>query len=71
MKVVTTEQMRGLEVRAVEAGIPEDTLMENAGLAVARNVAQRMGAVRGKRTVVPRRPGQQRSRRHGRRALPR
>ena len=57
MKVVTTEQMRGLEVRAVEAGIPEDTLMENAGLAVARNVAQRMGAVRGKRTFVLVGPG--------------
>ena len=57
MKVVTTEQMRSLEVRAVEAGIPEDTLMENAGLAVARNVAQRMGAVRGKRTFVLVGPG--------------
>ena len=39
MKVVTSDQMRTLERRAIEAGVPEDTLMENAGLAVARSIA--------------------------------
>ena len=52
MKIVTVEQMRELERRAVDAGVPEDSLMESAGLAVARRVTQLMDGVRGKRVVV-------------------
>lgn len=35
MKVVTARQMRSIEARAEQAGVSSDTLMENAGLAVA------------------------------------
>ena len=57
MKVVTTEEMRLLEARAGEAGVSPDALMESAGLAVARNAAQRLDGVRGKRVVVLVGPG--------------
>lgn len=57
MKVVTTDQMRTLEQRAIDAGVPEEALMENAGLGVARSIAQRIDGVRGKRVVVLVGPG--------------
>ncbi|MCI0779014.1 MAG: bifunctional ADP-dependent NAD(P)H-hydrate dehydratase/NAD(P)H-hydrate epimerase, partial [Chloroflexi bacterium] len=57
MKVVTVEQMRLLERRAVESGIEEDALMETAGLGVARSVAQLLDGIRGKRVVVLVGPG--------------
>ena len=57
MKVVTSDQMRLLERRAVEAGVPEDTLMENAGLAVARSIGHILDGPRGKRVVVLVGPG--------------
>ncbi len=57
MKVVTTEQMRLLERRAAEAGISEDALMEQAGLAVARSVSRILDGPRGKRVVVLVGPG--------------
>ena len=57
MKVVTTEEMRLLEARAGDAGVSPDALMESAGLAVARNAAQRLDGVRGKRVVVLVGPG--------------
>lgn len=57
MKVVTTEEMRLLEARASEAGVSPDALMESAGLAVARNAAQRLDGVRSKRVVVLVGPG--------------
>lgn len=57
MKVVTTEQMRRLERRTIEAGVSEDTLMENAGLAAARSIARVLDGVRGKRAVVLVGPG--------------
>lgn len=57
MKVVTTAQMRQLEERAVAAGVSLDSLMEAAGLAVARLTAQVLDAVRGKRILVLVGPG--------------
>ncbi len=57
MKVVTVEQMRLLERRAVESGIEEDALMETAGLGVARFVAQLLDGIRGRRVVVLVGPG--------------
>ena len=57
MKVVTVEQMRELERRAVASGIDEDTLMETAGLGVARHVAQLLDGIRGRRVVVLVGPG--------------
>ena len=57
MKVVTVEQMRELERRAVAAGTSEDTLMETAGLGVARAVAQVLDGIRGRRVVVLVGPG--------------
>ena len=41
MKVVTAAEMRAIEDHSEEAGVSTDTLMENAGLAVAR-IARRM-----------------------------
>ena len=57
MKVVTTEEMRLLEARAAAAGVSPDALMESAGLAIARNAAQRLDGVRSKRVVVLVGPG--------------
>ncbi|MCH7655910.1 MAG: NAD(P)H-hydrate dehydratase [Chloroflexi bacterium] len=57
MKVVTIEQMREMERRAVAGGINEDTLMETAGLGVARHVAQLLDGIRGRRVIVLVGPG--------------
>ena len=58
MKVVTAAEMRQIEQAAAKEGISEDTLMENAGLAVARTVRRLMrdGLV-GKRVAVLVGPG--------------
>ena len=42
MKAVTSEQMREIELRSVDAGVSLDTLMENAGLSVANAVTDRL-----------------------------
>lgn len=57
MKIVTQEEMRALEQRAVDAGVPLDTLMENAGLAVARWIASRLGFLHTRRVLVLVGPG--------------
>jgi NAD(P)H-hydrate epimerase len=57
MKVVTVEEMRAMEQRAIDAGVSEDTLMEAAGLAVARRIAQITDGVRGRRILVLVGPG--------------
>lgn len=57
MKLVTAEQMRRLEQRAVEAGVSLDELMENAGQAVANEVAAHLGDALGSRVVVLVGPG--------------
>lgn len=57
MKAVTVEQMRNLERRAIESGVAEDSLMEAAGLAIARRVGQLTDGVRGRRVLVLVGPG--------------
>jgi NAD(P)H-hydrate epimerase len=57
MKLVTSEQMRALEQKAVEAGTPLDALMEAAGLAVAQEVWLSLGVVAGRRVLVLVGPG--------------
>ena len=57
MKIVTTEEMRALERRAEAAGISIDTLMENAGLAVAQAATRALNGLAGKRVVVLVGPG--------------
>jgi NAD(P)H-hydrate epimerase len=53
MKVVTAEQMRELDRRAiVESGIPGVVLMENAGRAVVDVMAREYGPLPGKRVAV-------------------
>ncbi len=44
MKVVTTRQMRELEQASVRAGVSLDALMENAGLAIAEALRDRLPA---------------------------
>ena len=58
MKVVTVNQMVGLELAAVRNGVSSlDTLMENAGLAVAEAARTEMGGTAGKRVLVLVGPG--------------
>ena len=47
MKVVTADQMRQIESRSEDAGVSTDTLMENAGLAVARTARRMLGPLTG------------------------
>ncbi len=57
MKVVTASQMMSIEKRSALAGVSTDTLMENAGLAVARQVSSRIGHLPDARVVVLVGPG--------------
>jgi NAD(P)H-hydrate epimerase len=57
MKIVTQEEMRALEEAAVQAGTSLDTLMENAGLAIARWVADRLGYLHSRRILTLVGPG--------------
>ena len=57
MKVVTLDQMVGLEQAAVRHGVSLDTLMENAGRAVAEAARNNMGGAAGKRVLVLVGPG--------------
>ncbi len=57
MKVVSAAQMRRIEDRSEEIGVSKDTLMENAGLEVARAVRCRIGHLPGVRVVVLVGPG--------------
>ena len=56
-KVVTAPEMAALEAEAVRHGVSLDTLMENAGLAVARFARQRLGGIAGRQVVVLVGPG--------------
>ena len=47
MKIVTADQMRAIEARSEAAGVSTDTLMENAGLAVARAARRVLGPLTG------------------------
>ncbi|MFQ5826210.1 MAG: NAD(P)H-hydrate dehydratase [Dehalococcoidia bacterium] len=57
MKVVTAAQMREAEEQAAGIGLPPQVLMENAGLAVAREVAGLWPEVTGKHILVLIGPG--------------
>lgn len=57
MKIVTVEQMRRIEAQSEESGVSTDTLMENAGLAVARRVRHHMGHLKGRPVVILVGPG--------------
>ena len=57
MKIVTSQQMRLIEERAQEAGVSNDTLMENAGLAVAQQVRDYLGRLDGAQVAVLVGPG--------------
>lgn len=57
MKVVTAEEMRDIERRAAELGLPSEVLMEKAGLAVAEEVRKWLGDVKGRRIVALIGPG--------------
>jgi NAD(P)H-hydrate epimerase len=57
MKLVTVEQMRALEAAAVEAGVSERQLMEEAGLAVAQEAWMLLGTLENRRILVLVGPG--------------
>lgn len=57
MKVVTSQQMRDLEQRAMEMGMPAQALMQNAGRAVADAIAKHLNDVGHVRVVVLVGPG--------------
>ncbi len=57
MKVVTASQMSAIEQASDRAGVSLDTLMETAGLAVARAVRDELGTAAGLRAVVLVGPG--------------
>ena len=56
-KVVTVAQMQALEDASERAGVSKDTLMENAGLACARNIREHLSGCAGRRIVVLVGPG--------------
>jgi NAD(P)H-hydrate epimerase len=56
MKIATTEQMREIEKKADAQGLSYATMMENAGTAVACEIAKHLGA-EGKRVLVLVGPG--------------
>lgn len=57
MKVVTAAQMAAIEQASERAGVSTDTLMENAGLAVALAARDELGGAAGTRIVVLVGPG--------------
>lgn len=57
MKIVTIDQMRHLEALAHQAGVTKDSLIENAGLAVAERIRNRYGQVNRSAVVVLAGPG--------------
>lgn len=57
LKVVTAAQMTALEQESERQGASLDTLMENAGLAVAEYARSRLGRVAGSRVIILVGPG--------------
>ena len=57
MKLLTSAEMRELEERAEAAGVSTDTLMENAGLAVAQEIWMQLGSLEDRRIAVLVGPG--------------
>jgi NAD(P)H-hydrate epimerase len=52
MKVLTPEEMREVDHRTIEAGIPGIVLMENAGMRVVEFLAERFAPLREQRVVI-------------------
>ncbi|MBH77869.1 MAG: bifunctional ADP-dependent NAD(P)H-hydrate dehydratase/NAD(P)H-hydrate epimerase [Dehalococcoidia bacterium] len=57
MKLVTVEEMRAMELAAVEAGVSEEQMMEEAGLAAAQEAWMLLGTLEGREIVVLAGPG--------------
>lgn len=57
MKLLTADEMRELEQRAEAAGVSTETLMENAGLAVAQEIWMQLGSLEDRRIAVLVGPG--------------
>jgi NAD(P)H-hydrate epimerase len=57
MKLLTAAEMRELEERAEAAGVSTETLMENAGLAVAQEIWMQLGSLEDRRIAVLVGPG--------------
>ena len=57
MKIVTSDQMHLIEERSERAGVSTHTLMENAGLAVAKRVLEDAGGATGLKVAVLVGPG--------------
>ena len=57
LKIVTVDQMRRLEEASAAEGVSTDTLMENAGLAAARECREILDPVAGSRVLVLAGPG--------------
>lgn len=57
MKIVSVDQMRELEQRSDALGVSYAQMMENAGLATARQVRELLGGVAGQRALVLVGPG--------------
>ena len=57
MKIVTVQQMRQLEEASAAEGVSTDTLMQNAGLAVAKEARKVLGRVAGSKVLVLVGPG--------------
>ena len=57
MKILTTDQMRQIEQKCAEVGLPTDMLMENAGKAVAEEVRQILGTINQQHILILIGPG--------------
>ena len=57
MKIVTSEQMRTIEDRSEEAGVSKDTLLENAGLAIAKRIRHHLSPLKGVSVLILVGPG--------------
>ncbi len=57
INVVTVAQMQALESASEQAGVSTDTLMENAGLACAVHIRERMNGAAGRRVLLLIGPG--------------
>ena len=57
MKIVTTDEMREIERGAAGQGLPNEVLMENAGLAIAQQVKRWLGSAVGQQILLLVGPG--------------